>query len=261
MGQGGELIKSLFIHFQNQKKINMKKFLLMLMFVPLLGLAQTKNVSHTLRVFPMKGKATDLDKAITAHVAKFHTTEKRWRIFEVQTGPDAGGLQINEGPMTWDEFNNQPKNSDAHKADWDKTVDPLIEKTTSIGYSTYLEEYSTVKLTDYSDNIVLTHMMINPGMVGSTYTLLQKMKKAWALGNESMAVYGSFFAGDPQIVISRRLKTGLKELDPAFVKSMPDRYREANGSDSWAEYQAEYNKAIGRRWSEMLIFRADLSSK
>jgi hypothetical protein len=239
----------------------MKKIFMVLMFVPLFGLSQTKNISSTYRIFPIEGKSAELEKALTAHVQKFHTTSVRWRVLEIQTGPDAGGYQINEGPGSWEDFDKREKNSDAHSADWSKTVAIYISKSGTTGYVAYNEEYSTVQLTDYSDKIILNHMFIKPGMVGDAMALMAKMKKPWADGNESMAVYTTVASGEPQIITSRRLKGGLKELDPSFNKPMPERYRAANGADSWGEYLEDYARIFSSRWSEMLLFRADLSSK
>ena len=239
----------------------MRKICMLLMFIPVFGFAQTKNISHTMRIFPAEGKIVELEKALAAHVQKFHTTEVRWRVYEIQTGPDAGGYQLNDGPLTWDDFDKRPKFNDAHQADWNKTVAIFISKTGTTSYVAYNEENSTVQLTDYSDKIVLNHMFISPGMVSRAWALIAKMKKPWADGNESIAVYSTVASGEPQIITSRRLKGGLKELDPSFNKPMAERYRTANGVDSWNDYMEEYAKAFSSRWSEMLLFRPDLSSK
>jgi hypothetical protein len=239
----------------------MKKVLLLLMFIPFIGMAQTNNVSSTFRVFPMPGKSLEFKKAIMAHVAKYHTTEKKWRIFEVMSGPDAGAFQFNEGPSSWEAIEKSPSNTDAHTTDWDKTVEVFIEKTSNVGYSVYNEKMSTVKLTDYSNHIIITHMYPSPGMVQTAWSIVEKQKKAYELGNESIAVYNVMASGDPHIAVVRRLKNGMKDLDATPAKSMPDRYREVNGPDSWAGYMEDYSKSIDRRWSEHLMFRADLSSK
>jgi hypothetical protein len=240
----------------------MKKLLLSLMLLPLLSLVQAQNVISTFRVFPAAGKSLEFKKALIAHVAKFHTTERKWRIFEVTSGPDAGAFHFVEAPSTWDAIEKAPQNTDAHTTDWDKTVEIFVEKTTNVGYSVYQEDRSTGKLTDYANNIILTHMYPAPGMTGKAWSLIEKMKKVWELGNESIAVFNIANSGEPQIVTSRRLKNGLKELDPGgTTKDMPTRYREANGPDSFASYMEDYGEAFERRWSEMLTFRADLSSK
>ena len=238
----------------------MKKVLLLLMFIPVLAFTQPKEVISAFRVFPVPGKALEFKKALIAHVAKYHVTERKWRIFEVMTGPDAGAFHFVEGPGSWEAWEKAPQNTDAHITDWDKTVEVFISKTTTSGYSTYQADMSTAKQTDYANNIILTHMYMKPGMTEKAWDLIEKMKKGWELSNQSMAVYAASSSGEPQIITSRRLKGGLKELD-ATGNSFADNYRKANGPDSWAEFSNSYAEVFERRWSEMLMFRADLSSK
>jgi hypothetical protein len=68
-------------------------------------------------------------------------------------------------------------------------------------------------------------------------------------------------SGDPQMVSSRRLKNGLKDMEPIPGKSIEDRWREAFGANSWSDYMDDYANIYERRWTELLTFRADLSSK
>jgi hypothetical protein len=63
------------------------------------------------------------------------------------------------------------------------------------------------------------------------------------------------------MVVVTRLKAGLKELDASFRKPMPERYAAANGANSWADYLKDYSNVVEKRWSELLIYRPDLSSK
>jgi hypothetical protein len=79
--------------------------------------------------------------------------------------------------------------------------------------------------------------------------------------NENVAVYQSVISGAPQVVTVTRLKDGLKELADDYRKPMPERYNAAYGAGSWDTYLADYSKCVERRWSELLVYRADLSSK
>ena len=42
---------------------------------------------------------------------------------------------------------------------------------------------------------------------------------------------------------------------------MPERYAAANGANIWADYLKDYSNIVEKRWSELLFYRADLSSK
>jgi len=87
------------------------------------------------------------------------------------------------------------------------------------------------------------------------------MKKVWTDGNETVAVYQAVGSGDPQITTVARLKNGLKELADGYRKPMAERYNTAYGAGSWDAYLADYAKYVDHRWSEILAYRAELSSK
>ncbi|HEY6505668.1 MAG TPA: hypothetical protein VIZ28_16950 [Chitinophagaceae bacterium] len=239
----------------------MRKIFLLFMLVPLLGISQSKNVVHTFRVFAKPDKNAEFEKAFTAHAQKYHTGDWKWRVFEIQTGPDAGGFHVTEGPISWEQFDSRGNLGAEHTADWNKNVAPLTTGEGSQGYSVFNEELSTVKLTDYADKIIINHMYPKPGLINKLTDMVKKMKKAWEAGAESVAVYNASSSGEPQIVTVTRLKAGLKELDPSYRKPMPERFNAANGEGSWDYWLEEYARNVEKRWSEMLFYRADLSSK
>jgi len=239
----------------------MRKIFLLCLLVPLLGMSQTKNVINSFRISAKSDKGAELEKALAAHAQKYHSGDWKWRVFEIQTGPDAGGFHVTEGPNSWEAIDSRGNLGAEHTADWDKNVAPL---TTGIGtqsYSTFDAEMSTVQLTDYADKIIINHTFPKPGMVNGVIGLMKKLKKIWEAGNESVAVYSAAFSGTPQYIAVTRLKAGLKELDPAFRKSLPERFNAVYGEGSWDYYLADYAKYVENRWSEMLFYRSDLSSK
>src|SRR5687768_17933669 len=142
----------------------MRKILLLCMLVPLLGTSQTKNIVSAFRVFPKVEKSLEFEKAFTAHAQKYHTGNWKWRVFEIQTGPDAGGFHIVEGPLSWDQFDSRGNLGTEHMADWNKNVAPYTEGQGTQAYSTFNAELSTVQLTDYSDKIIIMHAYPKPGM-------------------------------------------------------------------------------------------------
>ena len=128
-------------------------------------------------------------------------------------------------------------------------------------YSVYVDSLSTVPLRNYSDKVLITHMNPKPGMINGTTGLVQKMKKVWMDGNETVAVYQVVASGSPQIATVTRLKDGLKELADGYRKSTAERYNTAYGAGAWDSYLSDYAKYVESRWTELLSFRADLSSK
>lgn len=239
----------------------MRKIFLLCLLIPLLGAGQTKNVVNSFRVFAKPDKNAEFEKALTVHAQKYHTGSWKWRVFEIQTGPDAGGFQVSEGPLTWDEFDTRGNLGAEHMADWDKNVAPLTTGMGTQSYGTYSADLSTIQLTDYSDKIIINHMYPKPGMIVGVTDLIKKLKKVWEASNETVAVYQSIASGEPQYILVSRLKNGLKELDPAYRKPMSERYEAVHGEGTWKYYLADYAKFVENRWSEMLFYRADLSSK
>jgi hypothetical protein len=239
----------------------MRKFFFLILLFPVLGMSQTKNVFNTTRVFPKADKVLEFEKALTAHAQKYHTGDWKWRVYEIQSGPDAGGYHIAEGPTSWVALDSRGNLGTEHNNDWNKNVAIYLTDRSEQSYSVYVDSLSTVPLGNYSDKIIISHTFPKPGMINGAIDLVKKLKKVWMDGNETVAVYQGAVSGEPQIATVTRLKEGLKELASDFRKPLPERYNAANGAGSWDAYLADYAKYIERRWSELLFYRADLSSK
>ena len=238
----------------------MKKIFAFLMFIPLLGLGQ-KNLVSTTRVFPKVDKVLEFEKALGAHAQKYHKGDYFWRVFEIQSGPDAGGYHITEGPTSWSTYDTRGDLGTEHNTDWNRTVAIHLIDRGGAGFSMYNEELSNVGLTDWSDKILITHAFPKPGKILEAMDLFRKLKKVWVADNEKMAVYTASASGPPQITTVARLKDGLKELETGYRKPMRERYEAVHGQDAWLRYLEAYEACIAERWSELLFFRADLSSK
>lgn len=242
----------------------MKKLIFGLLLLPLMAASQTvkpASVVNAFRVFPKMGKSTAFAKALTAHVNKYHKNKWTWRVFAIETGPDAGGFHITEGPATWDEFDNRGDLGAAHTQDWEMNVAPLLQERNSSSYGVYREDLSSVPLTSYTNNIAITHLKINPGYFGEMQDLLKTTKPVYDATNRSVAVYESSSSGEPGFNIVTRYKDGLKERDPGYRESMKDAYEKKHGAGSWQRYQDGIKKAVQHSWSELLSYKANLSSQ
>ena len=239
----------------------MKKLLFFCLFIPLFGMGQTKNVVTSNRYFPKADKVLEFEKALAAHAQKYHTGDWKWRVYEIQSGPDAGGYHVAEGPTSWEASDTRGNLGAAHNTDWNKTVAVYLTDKASSVYSVFVDSLSNVQLTDYSDKIIINHMYPKPGMINGVIELVKRLKNVWKSGNESVAVYQAVSSGEPQMITVTRLKGGLKELADGYRKPLAERYNAANGAGSWDNYLADYSKYVESRWSELLFYRADLSSK
>lgn len=224
-------------------------------------MGQVKNTVTVERYFPKIDKILEFEKAINNHAQKYHSGDWAWKVFEIVSGPDAGGYQIVEGPNSWEQIDKRGDLGAAHLNDWNKNVAPLLTEKYSSTYVMFEEELSTVQLTDYSDKIAINHVFPKPGWGDQVEDLLKKIKKAWVAGDQSVAVYSSSSSGPFQYVIVIRYKQGLKERDKGFRKPFKDRYETENGEGAYDKYTQSIREMTDNIWSEILFARTDLGSK
>lgn len=239
----------------------MRKLFLLLLLTPLLSASQTKTVLNASRYFCKPDKVQAFEKALGAHAQKYHTGDWHWRVWSIETGPDAGGYMVTEGPSDWASIDGRGDISAEHLTDWNTNVAPLITNQFSSSYFEFEPDLATVKLTDYADKIIINHMMAKPGKVNAVNELIKKLKKVWEAGNESVAVYSITASGEPGFITVTRLKNGLKEMAKGFRKPLMERYNEVYGAGAFDNWLKDYADAVEKRWSELLIYKPNLSSK
>lgn len=239
----------------------MRKIFFIVAIVPFFAMSQTKNVINSSRYFPKQDKVLEFEKALAAHAQKYHKGDWTWKVFEIQSGPDAGGYQVTEGPTSWEALDGRGNLGTEHNNDWIKNVAIYLTDRYESFYVVYVDSLSTVPLGNYSDKIVINHMYAKPGMIAGALGLVKKMNKVWVDGNDNVAVYQPVGSGEPQVITVNRLKEGLKELAAGYKKSMPERYNAVHGDGAWDSYLADYARCIESRWSELLFSRHELGSK
>jgi hypothetical protein len=240
---------------------NCRIFLMLMMLVPAWGMAQTRNVLSTHRVFPKADKVMEFEKALAAHAQKYHTGDVHWRVFAIQSGPDAGGYQITEGPKTWESEDSRGEISPEHQADWNKNVAVYLTDRKSVTYAVYIDSLSTVALGDFSDKVNITHVYPKIGMNDNVVSMIRKLKKTWASAGAAVAVFNVSSSGPAQYTIVTRYKQGLKERNPGYRKPFKQAYEEVNGEGSYAQYLKDLAEYVNESWSELLFMRKELSSK
>src|SRR6476620_2221346 len=141
----------------------MKRLLLVLMLSPFLSIAQENNVGSATRVFPKQEKLMQFEKALAAHAKKYHTGDWAWTVFSIESGPDAGGYQYNEGPVTWEKIDARKDLGAEHTADYMSNVAIYLTDRYSASYSEYRADLSSVEVTKLADNVQLNHVYPKPG--------------------------------------------------------------------------------------------------
>lgn len=239
----------------------MKKYLFMLLMIPVVGMGQTKTILTSSRLFAKNEKITEFEKALASHAQKYHTGDVSWRVWSIESGPDYGGYMVTEGPSTWETLDGRGDISTAHKMDWEKSVAPLTEGRGQSGYYEFKVDLSTVQLTDYADKVAINHVTAKPGKIAQVQDLITKLKKVWEAGKESVAVYAVTYSGEPGFIVVSRLRDGLKELSSDYRKPLSVRYDEVHGTGSFDTWLKDYADAVQCRWTELLIYKSELSSK
>ena len=239
----------------------MKKLFFLLLLIPVFAISQTKTVVSYNRIFSKSDKAAEFEKALANHAQKYHTGDVAWRVWSIESGPDAGGYLITEGPTTWSTLDGRADISPEHTTDFTKNVLPLTTGLNKSGYSDFQADLSTVQLTDFADKIVINHLIAKPGRINDMRTLIQKFKKVWEESKESVAVYSVVASGEPGYIYSTRLKNGLKELASDYRKPMAERFNAVHGANAFDGWLKEYADIVQSRWSELLIYKPGLSSK
>jgi len=252
-----------FISLNKSNQNNMRKIaMLLLLATPFFTSGQNKNVANATRVFPKTGHWMAFEKALGAHVGKYHKGDFAWRVFTIETGPDVGGYHIVEGPSNWTAFDSRGDLGAEHTADWETNVVPHLTDRSSNSFSVYIDSLSTAPLKNYTDKIIITHVYPKMGYGGEYMEHLKKIKNAWAAGNQSVAVYQSAASGKPGYALVYRLKDGLKELEDNYRKSFRERYEAANGAGTFSSIYLQNQRTIikDESWSEILYFKPKLST-
>jgi hypothetical protein len=239
----------------------MKKLIFILLYIPLFTIAQNKKVFNVSRVFPKADRIIQFEDAIGAHAQKYHKGDWSWRVFSVETGPDAGGYQVTEGPASWTAFDSRGDLGKAHIEDWSKNVAVHLTERNSNSYSVYVDSLSTTPLNDFTDKILITHVYPKSGYLGQYIDHVKKVKKTWEVGKQNVAVFQTAGAGRSGYALVFRLKDGLKEFEEGYRKPFKERYEAANGVDSWDGYVQNMRTIINdETWTEMLFLHKKLSS-
>lgn len=228
---------------------------------PMMSHAQSKNLLSVHRVFPKMDKGLEFEAGLAAHAQKYHTGAVAWRVYSIQSGPDAGGYHIIEGPTSWEAEDIRGDLGEEHMKDWHKNIAMYLTEKESVSYAVYIDTLSTVALADFTDKVNITHVYPKMGKGDNVVSLLSKLRKAWAASGMTVAVFVASSSGPGQYTVVTRYKQGLKEREVGFRKPFKETYESVNGPGSWKQYLNDISEYVDNSWSELLFLRKDLGSK
>lgn len=242
-------------------KLQWNNLFLVLMLTPFLVVSQAKNVLSVSRVFPKMDKVLEFEKVLATHAQKYHTDDQKWTVYQVQSGPDAGGYHIVEGPKSWQSEDMRGDINVAHNNDWHKSIAIYLTDRYSNSYFVYQDSLSTSLKGEKYDKIQVTRVYPKIGCGGKVYKIIKNLKTAWEANGQSISVYESSGSGKGQYAIVRRFTKGLKEKEEGFNKPFKADFEKIYGSGSYDIHMDNIREYTDEVWSELLFQRADLSSK
>lgn len=236
-------------------------FFFVMAMLPFSGAGQNKNVVSYHRIFPKMDKVMEFEKGLAAHAQKYHTGDVKWTVFKIESGPDAGGYHITEGPKTWESEDARGDLGDAHMLDWNKNVSAYLSERQSAGFAVYSDSLSTIAVGDFTDKINITHVFPKIGKGDAVVKMIKRLKKTWVAAGVTVAVYSSSSSGKAQYILVTRYKQGLKERTVGFRKPFKETYEAVNGEGSYDQYLQDLIENVDEAWSELLYMDKDLGSR
>ncbi len=76
-----------------------------------------------------------------------------------------------------------------------------------------------------------------------------------------VAVWATFYSGEPQLVVSYRLPHGFVDLEQSKVKALREGFDELAGSGAYARFLDELDHYLDKVSEEMVELLPDVSSK
>jgi hypothetical protein len=221
--------------------------------------APQKNIISSFRVWVKEGHTDAFKAAISAHAKKFHKGDVGWRVGEVMSGPDGGPFQVNEGPTSWTALDDRGDLGAEHTADWEKNIQPHIEKITPESYARFSQTLSSVKMDAWSNKVAMVHYDVRVGRLPLAMDVMKRWKAIWEKRDISFATWTSAWSGSPRFSVAFRLKNGWKDFDMDGPSSR-DAANAIWGTEAYDRLMADMAMAFERSSSELVNYDAKLGS-
>lgn len=225
---------------------------------------------------PKPGMKSAFETAWKAHIAKFHKSDDKRRVYEVLSGPHMGEYHIVEGPFAYADMDIDRPNAKDHGMDLEKTFSPLVEPT-GMNATFRSDDSSGVNPNVTAEHFLVTVSHVKWGMI--TETIRENRRGAYIFMKVNpttrfnSTVYTQLWSGSNPVRISiRALKDGFKELEndyygPNPTANQPNAFRDAYikeyGYDAWDARSKvlDNNVNIESREQYIMKLRKDLSSE
>ena len=180
------------------------------------------------------GKEAAFEKAVTAHVSKWHG-EGQWNQFgsRVMSGPRSGQYFIGTTGHYWKDYDNRVT-TDAHDKDWARINNRFVEE--SSGMKFFVKNLDASYNDRRSPMWSITYFYCKPGGVGKMTNILKKIRSANE-GAKYERSFGTYFlraSGRGHVLALINRMDGMADLGPSG-STLRERWTGKYGQDDGFE--------------------------
>jgi hypothetical protein len=228
-------------------------FVVVILFATSIAFAQTNMVKpytmyQTELIKPKIGQEPAFEKAVMAHISKFHASDPyKARLERVDGGMGSDGWYVFiMGPTNYAAMDGQPNgNNQAHDDDWSKNISPLVEKYGETSFWKLQDDLSYTPASYAPAMLDIWSLKIKPGMRYKFEDLAKKISKVSTDKKYAMSFrvfYNDLFdqSGYNASVVFGFNKWSDLDIDVAYKAD----YEAAYGPGSWDNFWDDWRSCV-----------------
>lgn len=210
--------------------------------------AETKTavITETQYMLPKRGSEEAFEAAVKAHDKKFHPDGKyKAGLRKVEYGKKAGWYVWVMGPTGYDAIDTRPAKDGGHDADWQKTVDPLIDQYGDVEiWETQPDLSSGIANFSKAKHYEAWAVDLKKGQYYRFKALIEKIKKVYdSMNDRTFLVFRNPIheAGGADVALLWTFDTYASWGNDNSTRT---EYEKMYGNGSWANLLSEWNDIV-----------------
>ena len=200
-----------------------------------------KKITETLYLIPKSGKADKFEAAVKAHNLKYHPDGPYYAALRLVDYGEMAGWYVWIMRGTYASLDTRPGKG-AHNEDWNKTVDPFVEKYGSVGLWEYNEDLSYgMDIFNKSDHYQVWAVDLKKGENYRFKTLIERMVKVYeSMGNRAFLIFDNAVhsSNSPDVAIVWSFNK-FEDLDGDW--GTKEAYEKLYGEGTWQNLMDEWS--------------------
>lgn len=196
---------------------------------------------------PKQGKQQAFEKAVVAHIAKFHNADPyKARLSRIDVGNNSDGWYIfSMGPCMYSQLDGEPEGNKAHDDDWNLTIEPLVEQYGETMHWKLNEDISYTPAGYLPERVDVWQVKIKPGQRYRFEELMKKMSKVAKDKNyaSSVRVFNNDLwngSGYNAAIVYGFNKWADLDMDVQYQQD----YEAVYGEGSWVNFWRDWRDAV-----------------